>query len=704
MTPSKRLPMQGLGDRARRRRRRQPLCRVERFLNRQHHGVRPGRQPAASLRLRVAYDFFARALAPYSSASGDVYASEDASSLGETEGDRVIHLDFPPPGPLAFPAPCKANPLGNTKATLNAEVNPEGKATTYRFQYIAEADFDANVPGAGGSFEGLNPATSTPESASIGSDFTLHKASAEINVVPETKYRCRVVASNDDAPGGNEGPEGTFTALDPLEIGATWSSGIGTEEATLNAEVNPLGIPTTGYFQYVEEATYLKDVAELGAEHGFDHASKAPAGEPIEFGAGEEFKAGSVAIAGLKAGTAYRYRIVATDPLISPDPPPNEVFGPTEALRTFRAGSPPPARRARLGAGLPAAEERRRGGGSRSRRRPLTCESRSVRIQAAAGSGEAHHLHLLDLLRRCRRRPRLQPVPLQAQPERLGDREHLPLRLQRRPAERPLPRLQPRPRLRRLHPQRAAAHPRSRKEGPENLYLRDNETGELQALTIEAPQLEGSEGFCTGYAGASADGSRAVFAAKGAMAGAPTGKGFSLYEWSEAEGLKLVSVLPDGSPAPPVQGIENPGPGNGTGFAAVGGNCSMGQQTVQNAISADGSTIFWTYGGKYLESEKPLFARINGTETIQLDAKAAGEKSGGEGRFLGATPEGTAFFTAPGKLTTDAKAKGRPLPLRLPRTRRGPTSPPAPSSREVQGVVGASEDGTHALLRRQGAR
>ena len=96
-------------------------------------------------------------------------------------------------------------------------------------------------------------------------------------------------------------------------------------------------------------------------------------------------------------------------------------------------------------------------------------------------------------------------------------------------------------------------------EGTENLYLRDNQSGALQTLTIEAPQftpVEGSvafQSFCTGYAGASADGNRAIFAANGAMAGRrPAGPGFSLYEWSAADGLALVSMLPDGTPAPPV--------------------------------------------------------------------------------------------------------------------------------------------------------
>ena len=130
--------------------------------------------------------------------------------------------------------------------------------------------------------------------------------------------------------------------MPPLQIGATWSSEVQTEAATLNAEVNPLGIPTTGYFEYVNEATYQADTkkAEEEAESpkevqeaGFQHAVKAPA-EPIGFGEGESPKVGAAAISGLAPGTAYRYRVVATDPLISP----KGIPGPIEAFRTFRPG------------------------------------------------------------------------------------------------------------------------------------------------------------------------------------------------------------------------------------------------------------------------------------------------------------------------------------------------------------------------------
>lgn len=138
-------------------------------------------------------------------------------------------------------------------------------------------------------------------------------------------------------------------------------------------------------------------------------------------------------------------------------------------------------------------------------------------------------------------------------------------------------------------------------EDSRNLYLRDDGSGGLRCLTTEKPQFTPStqtelDKLCVGFAGASADGSRAFFAADGAYAatGAPAGVGFSLYESSLAEGLKLVSVLPNGTPAPPTAAtVSDPG----TGFGAVGARCAIDQGALAGAVSEDGTRVFWSYGG-----------------------------------------------------------------------------------------------------------
>jgi hypothetical protein len=613
--------------------------------------------------------------------AGGVYVGEGFGSL-PTDGNRVVQIDLPPAGPLVFPKPCSTDPLGNVKATFNAEVNPEGKATTVRFEYVDQESFEDE-----GGF--ASPKTKvTAESESIGADFGLHKASIQATgLVPETAYRCRAIATNADAPGGNEGPEGTFLTREPFEILATSASGVGTEAATLNATVNPLGIPTDGYFEYVDDATYQADVAELGPGHGFDNAGRVPADpDELDFGAGEAPKGASTPLSGLASGTLYHFRIRVDNHLI-----PARV-GPERTLRTFSPSASLPDNRAwemvspaqknSADVGVPGIG--------------FSNPEIVVPINAAATSGEAITY---------------------TSGTSFGDPEGAPAVNQylskRSAAGWAAENVSPFVSI--LHPLNDGLPYRGfsadlrfgafvggppltpeAQEGFENLYLRDDETGALQALTIEAPQTVPGTAFCSGYAGASADGTHAIFAGRGAMAGAPLGEGFNLYEWSAAKGLVLVSVFPDESPAPPDGGLV--GVAKGTGFGAVGSNCTMNQAPIRHAISEDGSTIFWTYGGKYKSSDQPLFARIDGSETIQLDAKVAGEKNGGGGKFWAATGDGSkAFFTAPGKLTADAKAKGQFYRYDT-ESRSLIDLTPGTIAPEIEGVIGASEDGSYAYF------
>jgi Tol biopolymer transport system component len=606
-------------------------------------------------------------LAPYHSATGDIYASERGD---QTRGQRVLHLDFPAISPLVLPKPCTPSPLGNAKATLQAKVNPEGKATTYHFQYITDADFIAN----GNSFSGASPAISTTESASIGSDFVMHKASAEAVVVPETKYRCRVVATNADAPAGVDGPEGAFTSLPPLQIGAEWTSGVSTEAAALNAEVNPLGIPTTGYFEYVDEASYQ--------ESGFANARTAPEGEPIDFGAGESLKTGAAAIAGLQAGTTYRYRFVATDSLIEP----KEIPGPTEAFRTYRSGvgalsdhrayelvSPAEKNSADVAVGPPA-------GG-------LVSYSSYRLIDAGASSGEAVTYTSWTAFAEAKGSPSVNQY--------LSKRTEGGWRTESISPPPPAP-------LQFIPPYRgfsadlgfgALVSGQSTPGGEvfDNLYLRDNQTGIARALTTETPKVAGVAEVCFNFAGASADGSRAFFAANASYAGAPEGKGFNLYEWTAAEGLRPLSILPGKSAAV--------APTEATSFGAVSsaGNCQSGEKVSRHVASADGQRVFWTYAPN--SGPTQLLVRIGGEETVQLDKKIGGTGSSGGGVFQAASADGSkAFFTDKSKLKAGA-GEGDLYLYELPGQELKDLTPealtPGPEAAGILGVVGSSDDGAY---------
>jgi hypothetical protein len=265
----------------------------------------------------------ATAVAPTPAGDG-VYTVEPV-----TEIESLLNLiPLPPAGPVVYPDPDSvfADPIGNVKATLHAEINPEGKATTFHFEYVEQEVFEA---------EGWSSpeVQETAESSSIGSDFKLHSATAEATgLTPETVYRYRAIATNADAPGGRPGPEKTFETEPPLKFGPLWTTGVGADAATLHAEVNPFGFPATGYFEYVDDATYQVS--------GFASATRTPAApSELEFGGGEEFVERSAPALGLEPGTTYHYRLVAKDNC-KPDEP-SVVCTFQSAEETFRTFPPP---------------------------------------------------------------------------------------------------------------------------------------------------------------------------------------------------------------------------------------------------------------------------------------------------------------------------------------------------------------------------
>jgi hypothetical protein len=114
----------------------------------------------------------------------------------------------------AFTTPPLAPAIGHTfvsvvgegVATLNAEIDPRGATTTVHFEYVTQEAFEAT---------GFAGATSTPESAPIGSDNQEHLIQAPVTGLSSgTSYRYRAVATN--TAGTSNGPDRGFrTAAAP---------------------------------------------------------------------------------------------------------------------------------------------------------------------------------------------------------------------------------------------------------------------------------------------------------------------------------------------------------------------------------------------------------------------------------------------------------------------------------------------------------
>lgn len=104
---------------------------------------------------------------------------------GEDTGkDRAFATDGPP-----IVSAFSVTGVDSTSATLDAQINPAGTPTKYRFEYVTDSQFQVT---------GFAGATRVPASdVEVGSGSTAKPVTRSIvGLEPETKYRYRVVASN----------------------------------------------------------------------------------------------------------------------------------------------------------------------------------------------------------------------------------------------------------------------------------------------------------------------------------------------------------------------------------------------------------------------------------------------------------------------------------------------------------------------------
>jgi hypothetical protein len=99
-------------------------------------------------------------------------------------------------------------------------------------------------------------------------------------------------------------------AAGPPQLGASWSLSVLNESARLDAEINPNGLPTSFHFDYITNAAYEANLA--AAKNGFIGTSRTPSVNDVNIGSGSAMiTITAQLLAGLPAGTAFRYRVVA---------------------------------------------------------------------------------------------------------------------------------------------------------------------------------------------------------------------------------------------------------------------------------------------------------------------------------------------------------------------------------------------------------
>ncbi len=193
--------------------------------------------------------------------------------------------------------------------------------------------------------------------------------------------------------------------------------------------------------------------------------------------------------------------------------------------------------------------------------------------------------------------------------------------------------------------------------GYHNLLLRDNATGSYRLVNTPPAGVTPADAHLWSV---SEDLSHVFFTERAPLAEGAAYGVENFYEWDEGV-LSLPIKLNDGTP--------------------VAGSF------VEN--SADGSKVFFTYKGG-------LYARVNGVETVQIDASQAGG-SGGGGQLQHVSADGSQVLfidDASKGLTADTMAGSGTNLYRYDISTRRLTDLTPVAHAEVEGVVGISEDGS----------
>jgi NHL repeat len=554
------------------------------------------------------------------SAAGDFYASENANN-------RIALISLPAAGPLLEGAE-SATEVGPASATLGASLNPEGGATTFKFEYGTTASYGE----------------STPPSSSIGEDFATHQASAKVEgLQAETTYHYRVVAHN---PAGTlHGPDMTFTTQPPVFIDTAYTAHLTPSSVDLNAEINPNGLDAHYRFEWGETEAYGTSVPVPDEDIGSE-TSDVLVTQHLE---------------GLSADTLYHWRVVATNSA-------GTVVGEDH---TFIYDSATPS-----GAGCPNAQLRTNSSSALPDCRayeqvsPVDKNSQDVdngftdfRKQQASVDGNRAFYE--------------SGGPFPGSPSGTGTNQYLSTRgasgWSTRAVSLPLARpIYPGPAfgtgtdyylplspdlstgvLLHADPALVAGAPAS-SEAPAgiwSLYVGQLAAGSYQLVTnVNPPNDTGGFGKVFGavFQGASTDFSHIIFHANDALTPEAPYPAENLYEWVEGQ-LRFVGLIPTSGTS--CTGAEcTPAPSSEGG----GGTRSF-NDSYNHAISADGSRIVFSTGSTF-SGGRHLYDRLNGTTTVDVSASQRTPPAGNpDAAYQDASVDGShVLFSSEGALTNDA--------------------------------------------------
>ena len=654
-------------------------------------------------------------VAPYPPAPFPVGCGNVFASMESTVPAGALCLPFPPAGPQV-PAESLQVPqatIGNTKATLDAEANAEGKQTHYSFDYVEKRTCEEDEAGGGQCFEAAAHAEGTVPDTEDPEEFRLHKVEAQIGceepqtppqpgcLVPETEYRFRLAAENADGKGDTPIDGGAFTTRPAFEFGSTWALSVGIESAELRAEVNPLGIPSSAHFEYVTQAQYEAS----GFAAATDVPDVAHGASPIDLGKGEAFLTAEASLSGLSPGTTYRYRLVAGDELIAPE----ERGGAAGTFTTFAAPGPPepcPANEAfRAGASRSLPDCRayemvspvdKEGGDILVLRQELTILPAVLEQSATSGAKLAYGSY--RAFGGAESAPwTSQYVASRREGEGWTSRGISP------PRERAVLPVNPTTdtELKAFSPDLCQAWFRTVAEpdlapgaaaGFPNFYRRDLcGEGGYEALTTATPPGGVGGWSALELQGVSTDGTRAIYLAPDKLTPEAAPGADQLYEHVGGDpSPHLVCILPNGIPTAPCKA-------GGAGIAKDG---LMRSAAVQGAISASGERVFWSAAAA---GTAPVYLRQYPEQGI-----VAEECSAGKACTVAVSAAGEATSEAPGRARFWCAAAGGSAAIytvgsdlyeaRISEAGGHPVSTTTPIAHEVKGLAGCSAEASHLYL------
>jgi len=197
------------------------------------------------------------------------------SSAGTTNGLDATFVTAEPP----VATTSAASSITSTSVRLNGRVDPNGRSTTYLFEYGMTTSYGSKT-----------------SSSSAGSGTSSVAVSKSVNGLrPGTLYHFRIVATSD--AGTSNGADLTFTTQAPPTVVTAPATGIGPTSATLGGTVNPNGRSTSVYVEYGTTTAYGSRTSSRSA------------------GSGTSVITVAIPVSNLTPGVTYHFRLVGTSSL-----------------------------------------------------------------------------------------------------------------------------------------------------------------------------------------------------------------------------------------------------------------------------------------------------------------------------------------------------------------------------------------------------